>query len=124
MYELQQKQNCDSAYDLENINSDQCQRSILASLVALALTFNSPNHVLIQYPAANKPGAFAFDLEQNTFGFRSDDGYVAQINNQLVAVERLLGLQPRLLEFCDPWLDQLAFENQLALAPGFDGCDS
>ena len=80
--------------------------------------------MLVQYPAANKPGAFALDLAQNTLRLRSDDRYVAQINNQLVAIERLLCLQPRLLQFSDPWLDQLAFEYQLALALGFDGCDS
>ena len=124
MHELQQEQNRDPADDLEDKNTDQCQGSILAPLVVLALPFNSPNDVLIQYPAANKPGACALDLEQNTLRLRADKGYVAQINNQLVAVERLLCLQPRLLQFCDPRLDQLAFENQLALAPGFDGCDS
>ena len=80
--------------------------------------------MLIQYPAANESGAFALDLEQNSLRLRADDGYVAQINNQLVAVERQLRLMPCLLEFCDPWLDQLAFEYQLALALGFDGCDS
>jgi hypothetical protein len=93
MHELQQKQNRDPANDFENRNN-QCQGSILASLGALACTFNSPNHVLIQYPAANEPGAFALYLEQNTLRLRADNRYVAQIDNQRVAIEQPLCLHP------------------------------
>jgi hypothetical protein len=125
LHELQQEQNRDPANDLEDKSTDQCQGSILASLdVALTLALNSPHDVLIQNSAANKPGAFALDLDQDPLGLRADDGYVAQINNQFVAIGRLFCLQPRLLQFCDPRLDQFAFQNQLALALAFDGGDS
>jgi hypothetical protein len=80
-------------------------------VLSLAPPFDLPNKVLVQDSVTNKLSAFAPDLKQKTLGFRADDGDVGQVNDQSVVIKRLACLLPRLLEFCDPWLDQPAFEN-------------
>jgi hypothetical protein len=88
-----------------------------------ALAVDLPDQVLVKDSCADELSAGLPDLEQHRLRLRTDDCYLSQINDQLLDVWRAIGLLPGLLELCDPWLDELSFEDQPPLAPGLMGCD-
>ena len=89
-----------------------------------ALAVDLPDQVLVKDSCADELSAGLPDFEQHHLRLRTDDCYISQINDQLLDVWRAIGLLPGLLELCDPWLDELSFEDQPTLAAGLKGCDS
>jgi hypothetical protein len=96
---------------------------LCGSRLAPANSRQSPQHMLCEHVATGEFRALAHQFEKRVLPVPSNEGHVGKVNHQLSTLKLLARAPPGSVHFGSPRRNQLAFQNQPALALRFDNRD-
>ena len=81
------------------------------------------DHIFSKNATTGKLRSFSHQLQESLLALLTDDGGVAQINDQLAPLKILAGAAPRCPQFPYPGLNKLSFDDEAPFGPSIDSGD-